>query len=319
MRGFDPTKHPRGNQTTGHAGQFATKQQTPAAVRLGASRYHRPARTETVGLSDQEVLACARKWVNIHGLRFGLSGADREEALGDVMVDLMKKRHEGVVISARLVNTAARAVASRYVTGPHIRHEDDLAYRMLRDEVDAYRHRHGGRSPSRKWVNRTADDIRAGWHDRRHRPSVGFQDKVLNWGRPMSLDRTLLSDADMTIADVVPAAPDSRTSRVDLGDLSREEWLAEVDQAGVPAPRAMDPRRVRALVTGVDDPVRELRRLRVDGVCDPRVLEPWGHLSQGEQDAVADRIIAAGDRGDGVWRFAVARAADATHIDRERA
>ncbi|WP_028245374.1 hypothetical protein [Pseudoclavibacter soli] len=34
MSTFDPTQHPRGNATTGHAGQFATKQQTSSDVSL---------------------------------------------------------------------------------------------------------------------------------------------------------------------------------------------------------------------------------------------------------------------------------------------
>ncbi|WP_028245379.1 hypothetical protein [Pseudoclavibacter soli] len=34
MSTFDPTQHPRGNSVTGHAGQFATKQQTSADVTL---------------------------------------------------------------------------------------------------------------------------------------------------------------------------------------------------------------------------------------------------------------------------------------------
>lgn len=37
MSTFDPTQHPRGNAATGHAGQFATKQQTGAEVGLDAS------------------------------------------------------------------------------------------------------------------------------------------------------------------------------------------------------------------------------------------------------------------------------------------
>lgn len=40
---FDPTKHPRGNTRTGHAGQFATKLQSPAEVTLGSRRRDRVA------------------------------------------------------------------------------------------------------------------------------------------------------------------------------------------------------------------------------------------------------------------------------------
>ncbi|WP_028245377.1 hypothetical protein [Pseudoclavibacter soli] len=34
MSSFDPAQHPRGNASTGQAGQFATKQQAPAEVSL---------------------------------------------------------------------------------------------------------------------------------------------------------------------------------------------------------------------------------------------------------------------------------------------
>ena len=37
MSTFDPTQHPRGNQTTGHAGQFAAKTQTSSEVGIGQS------------------------------------------------------------------------------------------------------------------------------------------------------------------------------------------------------------------------------------------------------------------------------------------
>lgn len=37
MNTFDPTQHPRGNQTTGHAGQFATKAQTSSEIGLAGA------------------------------------------------------------------------------------------------------------------------------------------------------------------------------------------------------------------------------------------------------------------------------------------
>lgn len=39
MSTFDPTQHPRGNTLTGHAGQFATKQQTSAEIDLGTELF----------------------------------------------------------------------------------------------------------------------------------------------------------------------------------------------------------------------------------------------------------------------------------------
>lgn len=38
MNTFDPAQHPRGNQTTGHAGQFAAKAQSDAEVGLAPAK-----------------------------------------------------------------------------------------------------------------------------------------------------------------------------------------------------------------------------------------------------------------------------------------
>lgn len=60
MSTFDPTQHPRGNTVTGHAGQFATKQQTGAEVSLGTT----PRRTGLEMLKSEQLNRAERQLFN---------------------------------------------------------------------------------------------------------------------------------------------------------------------------------------------------------------------------------------------------------------
>lgn len=54
MSTFDPAQHPRGNSVTGHAGQFATKEQTPPQVSLNTAEQHLDAAADRLTESQAE-------------------------------------------------------------------------------------------------------------------------------------------------------------------------------------------------------------------------------------------------------------------------
>lgn len=320
---FDESLHPRGNQTTGHAGQFAAKAQTASEVALEErprSRYRRLGpRRPTAGLSDAEVFTTARRQISNYASKWGLSGSDRDEALGDLLLDLAAKQHNGKAISGALINVSARAVASRYVNGPHIRHEDAKAMTMLKTDTDAFRELYG-RAPSAHEVDGMAAHIRENWHDRNHRPSDRFHRRIEDT-RAVSLDRSVFDDGSATLGDTLEDNAPEPLQQVDFDQVTPVQLDQAFTRARIPATAELLPESAQRLRAQVAEPARELARFRTGDIYDPRVFGPWGNPDAAERTKIADRIIATGDLADRMWSVAVARAAGtpATHNNSAKA
>ncbi|KAB1661630.1 hypothetical protein F8O07_06915 [Pseudoclavibacter sp. CFCC 13796] len=320
---FDESLHPRGNQATGHAGQFAVKEQSASEVTLQErprSRYRRLGPKRTVeGLSDAEVFDVARRQIFNYASKWGLSGSDRDEALGDLLLDLAAKQHNGKAISGALINVSARAVASRYVNGPHIRHEDAKAMTMLKTDADAFRELYG-RAPSAHEIDGMAAHIRENWHDRNHRPSDRFHRRIEDT-RAVSLDRSVFDDGSDTLGDTLAGEETTPLAHVDLSQVTGQQLDQAFTRSRIPAPAVLSIGRAADLRSQVSEPAREIARFRTGALYNPQVFEPWGNPDDEARKRIADRLIATGDLADQMWHIAVDRASGvpATHIKTSKA
>lgn len=303
---FDPTKHPRGNALTGHAGQFATKEQTSSEVRLGGSRYRRPQRHTGAGLSDAEMLTEARRQIQSYGKKWGLSSDERDEALGDLMLDLASKRHRGAEVSARLVNFGARAVASRFVNGRHIRHEDSSAMMQLKTDADAFREL-TGRVPTSRELTVMAKHIRDNWHDPEHRPSENFHRKIFDTNA-LSLEAPLFENGRFTLGDTLTADVLAHES-IDVDALTDEQVTRLMGEVRLRRPAANSVEDPDELIAQIPQPATQMARFRTGAAFDERVFAPWPKADQRQRELIADRLISTGDLAERIWQTAVRQAA----------
>ncbi|KAB1661673.1 hypothetical protein F8O07_07145 [Pseudoclavibacter sp. CFCC 13796] len=106
MNPFDPTQHPRGNQSTGHAGQFAAKTQTSSEVSLTTLEQEREAFRQHRRESYRDAFVHARS--QLDSARNAYTGVLLTEMHPDIRSVSVSHDHNGNVTSITAYRTAGR-------------------------------------------------------------------------------------------------------------------------------------------------------------------------------------------------------------------
>jgi hypothetical protein len=125
----------------------------------------------------------------VRGLRrrVGLSEADADDAIGETLLELVKRAGQGHPVPGAVVQKIATSVCSRFVNGP-VRHETAKALRILKERV-AEAEARAGRTLSRGAVAALAEEVRLGPDfSPRHRPVERFH-LVEGFTKPTSIDQ----------------------------------------------------------------------------------------------------------------------------------
>lgn len=213
----------------------------------------------------------------------GLSHADVQDAIGETLLELMKRIDQGHPVPGAIVQRIATTVCSRYLNGP-VRHETAKALRILKERVTEAEAR-SGHSLSRAAVAALAEELRVGPDfNPRHRPVEDFH-LVEGFTKPTSIDHQLADFLDVALRRAgddgergyagAAGACDRLLDHVEIGDASKTEarlrlWAAVAADEGLPvACPGRVPRRIaadlRAYIAGLPGGVLTACRDHLDG------------------------------------------------------
>lgn len=292
---------------------------------------------ELTGADPRRVRTAARALLEevtraVRGLRLrtGLGDADVQDAIGETLLELVKRARRGHPVPGAVVQRVATAVCSRYVNGP-VRHETAKALRILKERIAAEEARLGAALPPAA-VARLAEAVRSGPDfDPRHRPVAGFH-LVEGFSKPTSLDRFTADFLDIALArggegeaatGVAPAATacDRLLDAFDSGLVRKAElrerlWAAIAADEGLPpAEPGRVPRRVaadlRAYFAARPEALLDACRAQLEGRRTRgtvALLAPFAEAGGAESDEIARYLLARPVFAAGIWASALAEA-----------
>ncbi|WP_350348566.1 hypothetical protein ABIQ69_01160 [Agromyces sp. G08B096] len=269
----------------------------------------------------------------VRGLRrrVGLGDADVQDAIGETLLELVKRIEQGHPVPGAIVQRIATTVCSRFVNGP-VRHETAKALRLLKDRV-AETEARLGRSLSPRAVERLAEEIRLGadFHPR-HRPVERFH-LVEGFSKPASMDQFAPDALDAFLHRATAGsesgylgaggACDTLLDELQLGLRSRAEvrrllWAAvsadeQLPPAGagrVPATVAAD---LVAYVAGLPEGVVTACRQHLEGrstKATVALFAPFSEPAPADRDQIARYLAGRPAHATAIWESALAGATE---------
>ena len=267
----------------------------------------------------------------VRGLRrrVGLSDADVQDAIGETLLELVKRVDQGHPVPGAVVQRIATTVCSRFVNGP-VRHETAKALKILKERV-AEAEARAGRSLSRAAVAALAEDVRLGPDfSSRHRPVEQFH-LIEGFTKPTSIDEHYADFVDAVVFRSgavlergyagAGGACDRLLDELDLGLSSKatlrvELWSAVAADEGLPhaIPGRID-RRVaadlRAYVTTLPDGILEACRDHLNGRrsrATVALFAPFDEPGAHGEDAIARYLSTRATFATRFWDSALVRA-----------
>lgn len=323
-------RKPKGQPT---GGEFAAFARAEADTVLAAEK---PTRDKGPALSDLELLRTAQELARVAGIRAGLSAEDIEDVAQDTVLSVLttQRNNGGKAVYGGLVRQASRALVSRLVD-THSRHEDSRAFTMWKRRVEEEQHTLG-RHLTKAELDKLAEDIRANWHDPRHRPSVGFQHetKVVSFeGSARRLDETLgnpesfashtVKAADQLVDDMERPVGDPK--RVGKDEARRHAWnvLSEDLDTARAIESSLDSdfaQRAYRAVNSLGGAVGVASRWldgdfddRDEAKADAALFAPFGAITNAEKRSIAIALANRPEVANRLWKsaldFATKRAA----------
>ncbi|MGH3705739.1 MAG: hypothetical protein ACRDT9_13980 [Agromyces sp.] len=264
----------------------------------------------------------------VRGLRrrVGLSEADAEDAIGETLLELVKRVGQGHPVPGAVVQRIATAVCSRFVNGP-VRHETAKALRILKERV-AEAEAAAGRSLSRAAVAALAEEVRLGPDfSPRHRPVERFH-LVEGFTKPTSIDQhyaDFIDAAALRSGAVLErgyagaaGACDQLLDEFDLGLSTRaalrvEIWAAVAADEDLPiAVAGRIERRVaadlRAYVVGLPDGILTACRDHLEGRrsrATVALFAPFADPGEQGEDAIARYLSSRATFATRLWDSAL--------------
>ncbi|WP_375000155.1 hypothetical protein [Aeromicrobium sp. CTD01-1L150] len=258
--------------------------------------------TATSSLSPEELMTTAQRSARIWWSRqsgpVGHAGMDVDDVASEAVVALLQQRERGADIEYEkaFVDRIAKIAPT---TGPGS--VDRRARAMFRDRIAGFEQEHH-RHPTRLERSDIADDIRAGWHDPRHRPSVGFEDETRqvwfeDYDRPAEASAARQAPAagetvNHGIEGALDQLEDSDGSCQGKFTARREAWDTLATATGAPPAR---PRSMR-----VHHATAARKQIKAAGGA-ARVAADW---DAGRDDATTEALFApfGGSELDGTGR-----------------
>jgi DNA-directed RNA polymerase specialized sigma24 family protein len=262
------------------------------------------------GLSDREVLEKSIIFSRQAAIRWGLSKEDAEDIAQDTVYSVLmtKSRNGGTPVEGGLIRVASRAVASRLID-PHRRHEDSKALMRWKSRVEQLQIAMG-RTLTVKESDNLALDIRKDWENKRHRPSVGFQNTPYI---------SSFEDFKTPLADILPEkrahsgagsksahelADQLEDKSVSVAQARSRVWNAiagdlNVEQAKAGATTVADAKALRRVKNAV-----EVARSFKEGAKTPEIdalFLPFGPISDRQKGAIARAIVDRPEVGHKLW------------------
>ncbi|WP_375000207.1 hypothetical protein [Aeromicrobium sp. CTD01-1L150] len=282
---------------TDHHTQPTAADRSSAPCPAWVTKHHRASKprhhTPQPGIDGKELLAVAR--------RSAQRWASRRQAFAPHLDvdDVASEAIAGLIAawrSHRAVDSP-RAYLDRIAANEPLRGSptaDSAARVVYRDRIAAFEQEHH-RHPTRLERSDIADDIRAGWHDPRHRPSVGFERQL----GEVPLDSHDWADTTAAVETVSPLIEgaldqleDSDGSCQGKFTARREAWDTLATATGAPPAR---PRSMR-----VHHATAARKQIKAAGGA-ARVAADW---DAGRDDATTEALFApfGGSELDGTGR-----------------
>jgi hypothetical protein len=265
-----------------------------------------------IPLEGAALYAAARKAVRRHAFRADLKFVGEDDLVQDTMEHLLrnKQRKPGIVLCRPYVSQVAFGAVGIAARGK-LRAEDRKAMGIFVRRCEEIERARGYRMSGAE-KDELAAQIRTGWHDRRHRPSVNFVE--LASVRTYSLDARTGDESSRTLGDtladregidrdsaVAPGTPAAAVLSGELTDkktLRAKAWsiLASVSQVPDVVPDSVSPaaaRRHKARVSdagGVLAAVREWDSGDGDEAAVEGLFAPFGPIDEGGRDRVCDLL-----------------------------
>lgn len=255
--------------------------------------------------------AAARNAVRRHAFRADIKFVGEDDLVQDTMEHLLrnKQRKPGIVLSRPYVSQVAFGAVGIAARGK-LRAEDRKAMGIFVRRCEEIERARGYRM-SGKEKDELAAQIRADWHDPRHRPSVNFVE--IASVRTYSLDAKTGDESSRTLGDTIADREDTDDSAVDPGTpaaevlsgaltdektLRAKAWsiIASVSQAPDVEPGSVTASAARRHKTRVSDAGGVLAAVREwdSGDGDEATVEglfaPFGQLDEGGRDRVCDLL-----------------------------
>lgn len=263
---------------------------------------------------------------NMYAYRYQLDPQSREDIVQDTVLDMLAQHKKGKVHALselRLVNTATRAVASRYID-PTVHHSTLTARHLLKKTVELEEEALG-RKVTDEELEFLADDLRMKVFNPRRRPAEDY------WKSQRSFSMDFEIGEGTTFADTL-AAPDSRNSfaedESELADavealeskaatktaMKQNAWnlvAAESDTPKAVAGTASsnDSRKAVEAVRDYPGGVAALAKAWQAGTTsdkeDRALFAGFSGAGFEDQERIVDRLLAREEYADGLWRSSV--------------
>jgi hypothetical protein len=270
-------------------------------------------------LTGQEIMEQSLALAKAAGFRSGLSDQDIEDVSQETALSVLKtqSRNKDAIITGGLLRVASQALVSRLVDS-HVRHEDSAALTVWKSRSSELE-QELGRSLTPLELDQMAVDIRANWHNPRHKPRVGFQHQsrfVSTEAMGAMFTDTYAGGPEKVqdsgylreIADSLEDEGSNRESvRLQMWNImSREHGAPRVALAGMTVRAAARHKRT------VGDAVTASEKF-IDGElsvdAEASLFAPFGTITGREKRRVASIIVARPNVGDKLWRSAMDLAA----------
>lgn len=284
-------------------------------------------RPQVVRGAAADLVAEATRAVRGLRSRVGLSPTDVEDAIGETLLELIKRAEQGHPVPGAIVQRIATTVCSRFVNGP-VRHETAKALRILKERIADAESR-AGTSLSRAAVSALAEEVRLGpdFHAR-HRPVERFH-LVEGFTKPTSIDQQAADFIDVALMRAgvtgergyagADGACDRLLDDVEVGEVTKAEarrrlWAVVAADEGLPdAAPGRVPRRVaddlQAYVDGLPDGILSACREHLSGRVSRATVAmfaPFDAPGDHGEDAIARYLCARSTFATRLWESALA-------------
>lgn len=281
-----------------------------------------------------QALASARHWARSYDLSAKQGTVvDADDVAQEAMVAVLMATRAGKRTDAKgYAHVSARKIVAN-AASDITRHEDRKATAMFLERAESLS-AELGRTLTTEERNQIAADIREGWHDPRHRPTVDFH---TNRRRFTSLDATLGStDSDERAGDALATAYGLTTSIEDATTVESEgvygaramdalepetreihtarrlAWnaLAEASEVPLVEEGSLGHRAsaVRATMGSYPGGVLSAAATWERGITDAgteALFAPWPEASESDRDAIAAHLTRLAGYADDLWGSAV--------------
>ena len=317
MTAFNTLSHPRGHVS--NAGGFSDKAHSAPETALNV-----PGSDADLRSALAQIQAHARKYAR----RYRFSDETREDVVQDTVLDLLaqqKRKGTASINQPALLNSATRAVASRYID-PDAQHIDLTARRLLAKTVELEEEALG-RPVTEKERNALAADVRTGAFEPGHRPhddfhlsrtvfSLDFQvgDKAGETTGSLMSTKTLGNPYATDESELADTVDDLANHRVAVSAVKRDAWnhlawLTKAPQAGTGTVSKEDAKAARAAMAGTAGGAAALARewltSRTTGKQNATLFAAFPGTSILERTNIAAALLRNPEFADALWGSAI--------------